>query len=171
MIDALLKVVASDAIDVSADINAAGENMLFAHAQVGDNASGATTSFIIRRSGLPLGLQAIVVMESVSTGTTTDEPFTILAEYSTDNGTTYHAIGTCDFKDNTVAPAVRVIPLGLIDRYAEDPSTDAHHLLRFSIMLGIDGDQAAGLTSSSTIDPTFSVYLTAGERVRGSVNN
>jgi hypothetical protein len=110
-------------------------------------------------------------MESVSTGTTTDEPFTIFFEYSTDNGTTYHMIGVCDFKDNTVAPAQRVVPLGLIDRTSEDPITDAHHLIRASIALGIAGVQAAGATSSSTIDPTFSVYLTAGERVQGSVNN
>lgn len=170
MIDALLKIVASDAIDVSADINAAGENMLFAHAQIGDNAAGATTSFIIRRSGLPSGLQALVVLESVSTGTATDEPFTVFCEYSTDNGTTYHMIGVCDFKDTLTVPATRTMNLGLIDRVAEDPTTDAHHLIRFSIMLGIDGDQAAGATSSSTIDPTFSIYLTAGEKTR-SVNN
>lgn len=171
MIDALTKVVASQTIDVSVNINAAGEVFLFPHAQVGDNASGATTSFIIRRAGMSIGLQALVILESLSSTTTTDEPFTVFCEYSTDNGTTYHMIGVTDFKDNTPVPARRVMPLGLIDRIPEDPATDAHHLIRFSITLGISGSQAAGATSSGAIDPIFSIYLTAGERVAGSVNN
>ena len=157
MIDALLHIVDSDVIDLSARFTADGDIDTAVHTTVGDNAGGDTDNFRIRQTGLPHGAQMLVVRED--TGTTTGASINIELQVST-NDSAYHAIAIVALPAEA-GPVSYTAPIGLIDRYPEKETTENDHRFRV-VAKTADGQLHAG-----TVDPTYSVYIVAGEKVRG----
>jgi len=158
MIDALLQIVNGDVLDLSANFAADGDIHVAVHAEVGDNVGQGTTDFVIRQTGLPHGAQMLVKRED--TGLTTGAAILVMLEESTDAGSTFHAIGITDLPAET-GPVAYTASIGFSERYPEKETTETDHVIRVRFLTA-DGQLHAG-----TVDPTISVYIVAGEKVRG----
>ncbi len=157
MIDALLHIVNTDTVDLSANFTADGDVHTAVHATVGDNTGLDTDNFVIRQTQLPHGAQMLVVRED--TGLTTGASLNVELQLSSDDST-YHAIATVAMPAET-GPVSYTAPIGLVERYPEKETTENDHRLRV-VYKTADGQLHAG-----TVDPIISVYIVAGEKVRG----
>lgn len=169
MLDALLKIVDSDTVNMDADVDAAGEIHPAVHNLVGSNttaAGGGTGLFRIGTAqGIPLGAQMLVVREDVLASIV--DPLTITLHLSTSNEQGSDSRPYDFTLASVVLPAAAgpgrwTAPIGLMDHIPEQIATADN------VNLIVDYTINDGTGSASTVDPTFSVYLTAGERVTSS---